>query len=73
MESDETFRRSIGRPLGAARTGAASGCTHVMHGRRDMTIEGPSHTYNAGTEHVGFSLARQTLLAPSAKRREVLG
>ena len=24
-----------------------------------------------GTEHVGFSPTRQTLLAPSAKRREV--
>ena len=27
---------------------------------------------NAGTEHVGFSPTRKTLLAPSAKRREVL-
>ena len=33
----------------------------------------PSHPYNAGTEHVGFSPTRQTLLAPSAKRREVFG
>ena len=32
----------------------------------------PSHPYYAGTEHVGFSPIRQTLLvAPSAKRREV--
>ena len=31
----------------------------------------PSHAYNAGTEHVVFSPARQTLLAPSAKRRDV--
>ena len=30
-----------------------------------------SHPYYAGTEHVGFSPTRQTLLAPSAKRREV--
>ena len=37
-----------------------------------MTI-GPSHPYNAGTENVGFSLSRQTLLAPSTKRREVSG
>ena len=29
------------------------------------------YPYNAGTEHVGFSLIRQTLLALSAKRREV--
>ena len=33
----------------------------------------PPHPYNAGTEHVGFSLTRRTLLAPSAKRREVEG
>ena len=32
-----------------------------------------SHPYNVGTEHVGFSPTRQTLLAPSAKHREVLG
>ena len=32
----------------------------------------PSHPYYAATEHVGFS-TRQTLLAPSAKRREVFG
>ena len=31
----------------------------------------PSHPSNAGTEHVGFSPTRQTLLPPSAKRREV--
>ena len=29
--------------------------------------------YYAETEHVGFSPTRQTLLAPSAKRREVFG
>ncbi|CAN0487828.1 unnamed protein product [Laminaria digitata] len=33
----------------------------------------PSHPYNAGTEHVVFSPTRQTLLAPSANRREVFG
>ena len=33
----------------------------------------PSHPYNAGTEYVGFSPTRQTLPAPSAKRREVFG
>ena len=42
-----------------------------MHGRSRMTID--SHPHNAGTEHVGFSPTRQTLLAPSAKRRKVLG
>ena len=33
----------------------------------------PSRPHYAGTEHVGFSPTRQTLLAPSAKRREVFG
>ena len=33
----------------------------------------PSHTCNVGAEHVQFSWTRQTLLAPSAKRREVFG
>ena len=33
----------------------------------------PSHPYYAGTEYVGFSPTRQTLLAPSEKRREVFG
>ena len=35
----------------------------------------PSHPCYAGTEYVGFSPTRQTLLAPSeaAKRREVFG
>ena len=45
-----------------------------MHGRTRLTIAiRPSHTYtyNARTEHVGFSPTRQALLAPSAKRREV--
>ena len=31
------------------------------------------HPYNAGTEHAGVSPTRQTLLSPSAKRREVFG
>ena len=33
----------------------------------------PSYPYYAGTGHVGFSSTRQTLLAPSAKCREVFG
>ena len=33
----------------------------------------PSQPYYARTEHVGFSPTRQTLVAPRAKRREVLG
>ena len=33
----------------------------------------PSHPYKAVTEHVGFSPTRQTLLASSAKCREVSG
>ena len=44
----------------------------VMHGR-SLSDHGPSHPYNTGTELVVFSPTRQTLLAPSAKRREVCG
>ena len=45
-----------------------------VHGRSRMTVDHrPSHPCNAGMEDVGFTLTRQTLLAPSAKRREVLG
>ena len=43
----------------------------AIHGRSRMTR--PSHPYNAETKHVGFSPTRKTLLAPSAKRREVFG
>ena len=46
-------------------------CMAVVH----MAMDRPPQPYNAGTEHVGFSPTRQamTLLAPSAKRREVFG
>ena len=43
----------------------------MMHGRSRITIDLAS--YNAGTEHVGSSPTSPTLLAPRAKRREVLG
>ena len=33
----------------------------------------PKHPYSAGAEHVVFTSTRQMLLAPIAKRREVLG
>ena len=33
----------------------------------------PSHSHDAGTEHVQFLSTRRTLLASSAKRREVFG
>ena len=46
--------------------------TDVMHGHIRMTIDIRIPTM-PGTEHVGFSPTRQTLLALSAKRREVLG
>ena len=48
------------------------GCTRY-HAWPQLYDHRPSHPYNAGTEHVGFSRTRQTLLAPSAKRREVFG
>ena len=43
-----------------------------MHGRSRTAI-GPRELAYAGTEHVGFSPTRQTMLGPSAKRCEVLG
>ena len=42
-------------------------CISLVHDHR------PSHPYNAGMEHVGFTPTRQTSLAPSATRREVYG
>ena len=45
----------------------------IMHGPSRMTKYPCIPAYNAGTEHVGFSPTRQTLLALSAKRRKVLG
>ena len=45
------------------------GGTQFVHGRSRR----PSHDCYAGTERVGFSPTKQTLLAPSAKRREVFG
>ena len=44
------------------------GYTRVMHGRSRMIIDPRSHPCHVGTEHVGFSPTRQTLLAPGAKR-----
>ena len=57
---------------GGEGEGRRGGCTQFVHGRNRMTIR-PSHLYYAGAEHVGFSRTRQTLPAPSAKRREVFG
>ena len=42
--------------------------TDLMHDGRSRYDHRPSQPHNAGTEHVGFSPTRQTLLAPSAKR-----
>ena len=48
--------------------------THFKHGGSRMTIAiRPWHPHDVGTEHVGFSLTKQTSCAPSAKRREVFG
>ena len=40
---------------------------------RRVTGPGTWHLYNTGAKHVGFSPTKQTLLAPSAKRRDVFG
>ena len=42
-----------------------------MHGRRLSDHLRPSHTYNAGTEHVGFSPTRQTWGLRSGSRGRV--
>ena len=45
-----------------------------MHSRSTRMYDHiPSHPQTAGTEHVGFSPTRQTLLTSSAKSREVFG
>ena len=58
----------------APGAGGAGGVLIVMHGRTAYG-DRPSHPYYLGTEHVGFSPTRQTLLvAPKrAKRREAFG
>ena len=45
---------------------------NIINGRSRMTID-PRIPNDARTEHVVFSPTRKTLLAPSAKRREVSG
>ena len=44
-------------------TNGGRGCTHY-HAWPQPYDHRPSHPHNAGTEHVGFSPARQTSLAP---------
>ena len=51
------------------KTHTGEGGTHVMHGSYTLA----SLRCPRLTEHIGMSPTRQTLLAPSAKRREVLG
>ena len=58
--------------LNCTQQNMGGGCTRVVHGRSRMTID-PRILTNAGTEQVGFSPTRQTLVAPSAKHREVFG
>ena len=56
----------------ATKEGGGGGYSVFMNGYSRMTTD-PRTPTNAGTEYVGFSPTRQTLLAPSAKRREVFG
>ena len=48
------------------------GLLDTIHGRSRMTMD-PRIPTLPRKEHVRFSPTRQTLLAPSAKRREVFG
>ena len=56
---------------GREGVGEGRGCHQVMHGRSRRCGHRPSHRYNAGTEHVGFSPTRQTLIA--CTKREAKG
>ena len=45
------------------------GGIYFTHGRSSMTVR-PSHPYNAGTEHVGFSQTRQAMRGEGGGGRE---
>ena len=62
--SRSAFRQDTG--YSSVAGGVPSLCVAIVYDHR------PSHPYYAGTEHVEFALTRRTLLALSAKRREVL-
>ena len=63
-----------GKRIDSGKGREGKGVLIVMHGRGCMTID-PRIPTNAGTEHVGFSPTRQTLLACTEReaKREVLG
>ena len=67
---EEREREERGRGVESEKAGRGA---QFVHDRSRIHDHRPSHPYYAGTEHVGFSPIRQTLLAPSAKRREALG
>ena len=50
-----------------------AGGVYSFHTRPYSYEHRPSHPYNPGTEHVGFSTTTQALLAPRATRRGVFG
>ena len=56
----------------STRMEKVGGVPIIMHGRTSYDHR-PSHPYNVGTEHVGFSPTTHPLLAPNAKRRQVFG
>ena len=82
-KDDDIFEQEVGRQIDGCHTvcenrlptwpgreggvGGGGSSSHAWYGHI------PSHSYNAGTEHVGFSATRQALLARSTKRREELG
>ena len=57
----------------AEKGGGGGGVLIIMYGRSRMTLYPGIPIHKAGTEHVGFSPTRHTLLEQSAKRREVFG
>ena len=58
--------------MGRSGGAGAGGVLGIMHGRSRMNID-PRISLLCRDGHVGFSSTRQTLFAPSVKRREMLG
>ena len=74
--TEATLTMSLASPglsPAAFTTRAGRGEGHSISCMDVVVYHTPSHPCNPGTEHVGFSLTRHTLLAPSAKRCGVSG
>ena len=68
VDTQEVKPRNLAETVEGERGG---GVLIVIHSHSRMTIDRPSHPDNSGTDHVGLSPTRLTLLAPSQKRGDV--